>query len=213
MRRERKITTLGACILLGLILAPPGAQATLVTIQIEAIVDSVDDPFGYLEGTISPSDIITGSYTYDLSTPDTNPSLYVGDYEHRASPSGIFLSVGSSEFRTDLGNVNVFVEVVNNNGGIDAFLVQSDNNLPLPNGMSVNSISWTLIDDTKSALSSDALLSTPPVLDDWEFNRLSFGGGTRARGFVVEGHVTSAIPEPGTMALFGLSGLLIRRRR
>ena len=58
-------------VLCGSALSPTGAQAALVTIQIEAVVDSVDDLFGYLEGNITPGDIITGSYTYDLSTPDT----------------------------------------------------------------------------------------------------------------------------------------------
>ncbi len=203
-----------AIVVLGwLVFWPTPTEAALITIQIEAVVDSVDDPFGYLEGKIIVGDIITGSYTYDLSTPDTNPSLYVGDYEHLAPPAAIFLSVGGTEFRTDLGNVNVFVEVINNNAGIDGYLLISDNNLSLPNSTPVNSISWTLTDYTKSALSSDALLPTAPVLDDWGLNRLTVNGGTRARPFGIMGHVTSAIPEPATMVLLGLGGLLIGRRR
>jgi len=190
------------------------AKAELVTIKIEAVVDSVDDPFGYLEGNITPGDIITGSYTYDLSTPDSNPLGQGADYEHLLPPCGISLSVGDFVFQTDMTNVNLLVEVVNNNAGIDGYLLISYNNLSLPNGTPVNSISWTLIDYTKSALSSDALLATAPVLDDWGFNRLSFGGGTRARGYVIEGDVTSAvvIPEPATVLLVSFGGLIFVRR-
>jgi hypothetical protein len=204
---------LAIVVLGGLVFWPTPTEAALVTIEIEAVVDSVDDPFGYLEGKIIVGDIITGSYTYDLSTPDTNPSLYVGDYEHHAPPCGIFLTVSGFEFRTDPTNVDFLVEVVNNNAGIDGYLLISDNNLPLPNGTLVGGISWTLIDYTKSAFSSTDLLTKAPVLDDWGFNRLSFGGGTRASGYGIMGHVTSAIPEPATIVLLGLGGLLFGRRR
>lgn len=44
------------------------AQATLITIQIEGVVDSVSDDYGYLEGKIKPGDIITGFYTYESTT-------------------------------------------------------------------------------------------------------------------------------------------------
>ena len=54
------------------------AQAELITIEIEAVVDGVGDPDGYLEGQISPGDIITGFYTYESTTPDSIPSATVG---------------------------------------------------------------------------------------------------------------------------------------
>jgi hypothetical protein len=216
MKRKRKITTLGVCILFGLILWPLGAQAALITIQIEAVVDSVDDPFGYLEGNITPGDIITGSYTYDLSTPDTNPSLHVGDYEHWAPPGGISLTVGGFEFKSDPGNLDFLIEIIDDSssGGLhDSYILGSYGNLPLADGTFVGGIWWYLKDSTASALSSIALPINAPVLDDWGFNRLSLGGGTRARPFGIMGHVTSAIPEPATIVLFGLGGLLLGRRR
>jgi len=215
MRRKRKITTLGVCILFGLILWPVAAQAALVTIEIEAVVDSVDDPFGYLEGKIIVGDIITGFYVYESTTPDSSPLDPVqGNYWHYAAPDGIALTVGGFTFMTDPFNVAFHVAVRNNSlSGDDSYWLASDNNLPLSNGTQVDEILWSLRDPTGTALSSDALLTTAPVLDDWGFNRLSFGGGTRARGFVIEGHVTSAIPEPATILLFGLGGLLIGRRR
>jgi len=189
------------------------AKAELVTIKIEAVVDSVDDPFGYLEGNITPGDIITGSYTYDLSTPDSNPLGQGADYEHLLPPCGISLSVGDFVFQTDMTNVNFLIEIINNYPPVDNYLVRSHNNLPLSNGTPIGDISWLLEDSTGNALSSDALPTTGPVLDDWGFNRLTVNGGTRARAFGIMGHVTSAIPEPATIVLLGLGGLLLGRRR
>ena len=37
----------------------------------------MDDPDSYLEGKMKPGDIMAGTYTYDSTTPDTNPSAWV----------------------------------------------------------------------------------------------------------------------------------------
>jgi hypothetical protein len=73
---------IGAALLAGVqpVLAYP------VTIYIEAVVDSVGDSGNYLEGKISPGDIITGYYTYESTTPDSNPSVSLGRYEHHTPP-------------------------------------------------------------------------------------------------------------------------------
>jgi len=198
-----------AIILTVLAVAALPAQATLITIQIEAVVDSVEDDDNYLEGQINPGDIITGYYTYESTTSDTNPSVYVGDYEHYISPCGIFLSVGGFEFETDLTNVDFVLEVVNDYPSGDSYLVRSYNNLPLTNGTLVDHISWQLDDSTGTALSSDALPITPPILEDWSGNDLRLDGERGA--YMVRGHVTSAIPEPTTFVLFGSSGFLLAR--
>jgi len=210
---KREIISIMTVCLCGLLFWPAPAEATLITIEIEAVVDSVDDSFVYLEGKIKVGDIITGSYTYDFSTPDTNPLQKGGRYEHTIAPHGIFLSVGGFDFETNPGNVDFLIEIENDHPPDDNYFLLSRNNLPLSNGAPVDSISWLLNDPTGNALSSTGLPSTAPVLGDWGFNRLSFGGGTRATGFVIEAHVTSAIPEPATIVLLGLGGLLLGRRR
>jgi len=193
-------------------------QATLITIQIEGVVDDVYDPFDYLGGKIKVGDSIIGSYTYDLSTPDSNPIPQVADYYHYASSCGISLTVGGFEFKTDPANVDFLVEIINDytSGGLqDNYGLISYNNLPLPNGVSVGGIDWSLTDSSATALSSTKLPITAPVLEDWEFNRLSVGGGSRERAFGFFGRVTAVglIPEPGTLLLLGLGGLMLIKRR
>jgi len=195
---------------------PSLAQAEPITIAIEAKVDSVEDRDGYLEGKINPGDIITGTYTYDSSTPDTNPSPYIGDYEHFAPPAGIFLTVGGFEFRTDPMNVNFLVEVGNAGGPYyrDNYLIRSYKNLPLYDDVPINHIMWQLDDKSGTAISSDALPLTAPVLHDWpdSFTGLKIEGGDIKNSLRITADVTSAIPEPATVMLLTLGGLIVRRR-
>jgi len=191
-------------------------QATLITIQIEGVVDRFWDEGNYLEGKIKPGDIITGAYTYDTSTPDSNPIPEVADYLHHAAPCGISLTVGGFDFKTDPANVDFLVEIINDStsGGLyDAYGLISYNNLTLYNGASVDEISWWLTDTSATVLSCTELPTTAPVLDDWQsIYGLRLDGVKDA--FHISAHVTSAVPEPATALLFGLGGgLLLRKRR
>lgn len=192
----------------------PRAEGTLITIEIEAIVDSVEDTGNYLEGQINVYDIITGTYTYESTTLDSNPSSVGGHYWHYDPPAGISLTVGGFEFRTDPANVEFLVEIANDStsGGLhDGYLLRSYNNLPLSNGTLVDEISWQLTDPTASALSSDALPTTPPALDDWQSIIGLRLHGERG-GYIIDATVTSAVPEPSTLLLFALGGLFLRRQ-
>jgi hypothetical protein len=188
------------------------AQATLITIQIEGVVDSVSDDYGYLEGKIKPGDIITGFYTYESTTPDSSPlDPIVGHYYHHSPPTGISLTISGFEFKTDPSNVLFEMLIVNNNiSGHDIYALASFNNLALSNGTSVEDISWQLNDLTGTVFSSDALPTTAPVLDDWQTNILNISG---SRTFGIWGHVTSAVPEPVTLLLLGLGGLFLIKQR
>jgi hypothetical protein len=206
MKRKKKITILAACILYGLILSPPDAQAALVTIQIEAVVDSVMDDGGYLEGRIEPGDIMTGFYTYDSSV----ARLPGERYEFDSPPSGVFLSVGGFDFQTDQSNVYFEMGIGNDLSWGDTYYFISFNNLALSNGTPVNYISWQLDDPSGNALSTDALPITSPVLEDWEGNRLRLEAD---RTYFIDAHVISVIPEPATIILLTIGGLFLRKRR
>jgi len=189
------------------------AEAALITIQIEGVVDNVWDEGNYLEGKIKPGNIITGFYTYESTTPDSSPAdPVVGHYYHHSPPAGISLTVGGFEFRTDPANVDFLVGIVNNNtSGNDIYWIHSYNNLDLSNGTSVDSISWQLNDPTGTVFSSDALPITSPVLENWESIYGLRLAGERYR-YTIDATVTSAIPEPTTILFFGLGLLLLRKR-
>jgi len=78
----------------------------------------------------------------------------------------------------------------------------------------IDHISWNLDDWSGSALSSDALPLGPPVLSDWEYQRLTIELGPKG-GANVGGQVTCVwlIPEPATVLLLGCGSVLILRKR
>lgn len=167
------------CIFIILITIPTLLFAESITINITAQVASVDDMGNILDGAIEVGDIMTGQYTYESTTPDTNPLPTVGDYQHDTSPYGISLKVKGKVnglvFKTDPDDVDFLVEICNNHGlptPTDNYLLRSYNNLPLPGGIIVEHISWQLDDPTAEALSSESLPTDPPVLEDWQ----SIGG-------------------------------------
>jgi uncharacterized repeat protein (TIGR01451 family) len=180
-------------------------HAASVIIKITAEVATVDDSSGLLGGSINVGDTLTGCYSYETTTPDTNSSPTVGDYRHSSPQFGITINGGGFVFETDPANVDFLVEIVNDHGtpARDNYLLRSYNNLPLSNGAFVEHISWQLDDPTLSALSSATLPLVPPNLSDWQSN---FGLTIRGCGaanhrefdcdidgqFFVRAHVTSA---------------------
>jgi hypothetical protein len=211
MRKTSRFMVLTIAVLCGLALSPSDAQAALVTIQIEAVVDSVEDRSNYLEGNIGVGDLITGFYVYESTTPDSSPSDPVqGNYWHYAPPAGIALTVGGFNFMTDPFNTAFHVAVRNSSTREDSYWLATHNNLPLSNGTPVDYIFWQLNYNTGNALSSDALPTTAPLLGDCQTNVLGIDAD---RMYGITAHVTSAIPEPCTILLFGLGTMLLRKRR
>ena len=205
--RDLIVWVAGVCLLA---LVVPFANAELITIQIEGVVDTVDDSGNYLEGQVNPGDIITGWYTYDTDTPDSNPSENVGDYEHSASQYGVSLTVGGFTFMTDPANVDFLLEVVNDYPTGDDFGFISYSNLDLDVGTQVDIIKWHLNDPTGAPLYSDTLPLSAPVLAEWDWNQLRIHG--ERGGYIIDGHVTFAIPEPCTLLFLGLGVLSVIRK-
>ena len=178
---------------------PPDARPTtssaaaLVTIKFEAKVASIEDSQNVFRGTIREGDTISGFYRYDPSTPDSSESPNIGAYESTTKKAGITVNTKHFTFKTDPNNVNFLVEIADNNGDRDNYLLRSVNNLPLANGFPVDEIAWQLDDPTQTAVSSDALPTTAPRLADWQsIFGLTVRGEDQSTGnqFFIRAHVT-----------------------
>ena len=118
---------------------------------------------------IAPGAPFTGTFTYSLSTPDTNPLTQVGDYEHTTGPYGVTITIGSHTFRTDPQNPRFLVELVNDYYDLDNFVFHSYNNLLTGgSGLVVEVISFQLDDPTHTVLAGVSLPATAPDLSRWQ---------------------------------------------
>jgi hypothetical protein len=129
--------------------------------------------------------------------------------------------LGGYEFKTIPNHVSQFDVIIKNNdttNGVNDYYTVFSIYQNIPSiGFAPDSIIWNLRDSTHTALSSDALLSTAPVLADWNYNVLSIGGvyGPDLYGLTIYGTVTQAalIPEPLSCALMAMGMLFLRHQR
>jgi hypothetical protein len=191
------------------------ARGAIITIAIEGVVDYAYDPYAFLGVDIELGDLITGTYTYDTDTPDSSPIEDYAAYWYYDAPGSISLSVRGVEFKTDPASVNYRIAISDGYQSRDRYSVRSINNLPLLSGIAVDEVYWVLEDSRQTAISSDALPTKAPILDDWLFNRVMINGPDRGPSFSITGHLTSAagVPEPATILLLVGGAVLLRKRK
>ena len=165
-----------------------------VRISFVARVHNVYDPGDALHEAIAVGDLLHGTVTYDPSAPDTNPAPNVGRYEFRRPPYGMVVEAGQLVFQTDPKHVDFSVVLAKGEGTPprDSYTVTSSNNLALLIGATVTRMSWKLVDDTLTALTSTKLPAGAPDLDKWrsELGLTLEGQGTVE--FIIRAHVTEA---------------------
>jgi hypothetical protein len=216
-KNERKAKCgLSVIVIIGaaLLVCVQPVQAAPITIQIEAIVDTVSDSGNYLGGQVDVCDVITGYYTYESTTTDTSPEDWLGKYEYSQAPYGITLEVGGFHFETNPEDVDFIVYISNERISPigDIYNIVSNNNSKLHNGVDVDLIYWQLDDRSGQALSSTALPLIAPVLEDWlDLNHLRIQGENENL-FIINAHVITAVPEPLTILLLLLGAAALRKR-
>jgi hypothetical protein len=184
---------------------PPRA----LTFCFAGTVADVRDPGGLLDRSAQVGSRLTGTYTIDPGTPDSNNDPTVGDYRHRAAGYGILVRIGHYEFKTDPAKVDFLLEVVDRPRS-DSYLLRSYNNVssgPRLPADAIDHISWQLDDPTGKALASNRLPLGPPVLAAWrsDFGLTLQGRDERRRGerqLFIRGHVDFIswdLPAPGQL--------------
>ena len=143
------------------------AASGFVGINIVGKFYMVIDPDNLLDDAIQVNDTIRGKYVYDPGIPDSNPDPSIGHYAYTSSSCGFELKAGGFVFKTNPSDVSFIIQILNDYVSYDMYTVWSGNNLQLSNGMIITEIYWQLMDYNQTAISSDELPTTAPVLDDW----------------------------------------------
>ena len=141
---------------------PSAAAPKNVTISFVAVV-AESRCAGF---NVAPGDTVTGSYTYDSKTKDTQPDPAIGDDPTTTSGYGFRVDLGSFTAQSDPDAVNFFIEIVNDLSGGDNCMIRSYKNIS--SGPFIDLISWVLDDPTQKALKNDALPKRAPKLSDWQ---------------------------------------------
>lgn len=79
-------------VFLGFFISVTPVHAVPITIDVQATIRDIEDHSGYLTSLIRVGDTISGSYTFDSSTPKTSTNDQFGLYNHTSSPYGIILT-------------------------------------------------------------------------------------------------------------------------
>ncbi len=166
-------TACAALILIGLGASIP-ARAQKTHFFFTDVVTGVQDPFHVLDGSVQAGQSFRGSYTFNLSTPNSLGSdPTTGIYQYSGAPYGFkSLMLGDYTLSSRSSNSQFEIDVLNNDPLVgDAYTVQ-DGEFHVSGGF-FNMVEGSLIhltDSTGTAFASDALPATPPDLSKFNGN-------------------------------------------
>jgi hypothetical protein len=211
MIKQTRLTVM----VLGLLFAAGRGDATTLTFNFTGTVLSNDfNPFGITDLTGTP---VTGSFSYDSGTADTDADPTTGLYLQQNLTFNFAFASGA----TVTNDGDFIVLVFNDRPGVGDGLQVGSEHPALVNGVLESSASAALLlaDLTQTAFSTDAL---PTTLDlaDFAFRRGSLVDADREGvgiNFGINTLTAAAVPVPeaGTLALLagGLSPLIRRSAR
>jgi hypothetical protein len=195
----------------------------LVTFEVTASIKDVWDPANALSGTVQVGDPLDGSYTFNITTADTDPVPEIGRYVHvpGSGQFGFDFTAGGHSFKTNPNAVEMAIDLYDNTwapeDNYDAYSYGP--NFPLASGATVEDIGVHLYDPNGTMLSSDALSSVPPPIASTGYHEVYIWGmhpnGMDSYTVIAEIHsiTVKAGEEPELVAIFPGSGMLDRAQR
>jgi hypothetical protein len=163
-----------------LLLLVPVAEvcAEPVTFEISATVYNMYDPGNALQNSVVSGDVITGTYTIDIATPDNDPDPQYGHYifDPNSTQLGFDFLLNSISLKSDPATSSHMYEAHTMNSSGDHFGIISHGNMPLSSGGSVDDIFIDMYDSTGQALTTDALSAQAPNISAFEYHDVHVSG-------------------------------------
>jgi hypothetical protein len=184
---------------------PVAARAGPVTFEFAGIIDQVDDPTNILGGTVRVGDPFSGLYTFDPTTPDSDPLAVRGLYE--SSVVAMSGNVGPLLYEQASGVLGLIQ--VRNDAPHDSYLVSSTVFL------TGHPLEFFVIlgDGDGLVFSDDSLPFQPFPLGGLETRSFSIADTSETLPFDLHGRISQFVPEPSTAVLLFLGMYAWRRRR
>ena len=204
--------------------SPENTTPNMVTFTVKAFVKDVYDPAGALNSPVAIGDVITGNYTFDITTPDDEPMPEIGRYVHRPGSGryGFDLSLGNLNFKTNNNSVEFVLDLYNGMPSPDHYGAFSyGSNHPLSSGATVEDIGLHINDDSGNMLTSTQLSNTPPAISSSNnnYNEI-YIWGMHPNGFdmysivaQVQEIIVADVKPPSAVALSPASGIFDRAQR
>jgi hypothetical protein len=201
------VAAVAAVLFGGLVCAGPAEAATVSGAYNGTLTQSSNPAFPYL----SVGDSYRIQFSYDTTVPDTDPAPERGFYQGAVAGNVLFSNGYSLTFTG--GDIFVGNDVEPGDSDYLNFGYEAAVTSNFPTGLfSLNGITWTLVDLTRQALSSDQLppayLSAALFAAEGRFDIGFTGPGGPATGAGLTGTLTST-PIPAALPLFAaaLGGL------
>jgi hypothetical protein len=189
------------------------AKSATLTFDFTATVTSSTGTGSLTGGSVAVGSTISGSYTYDTNTPDSNPDPLQGSYSFSSAPFKVTATAGSNVFETDPNNIVGLIFVNDSyptNPGPDQFQFHGNFNiLPLPSGTVVTGSTTSIfiqgdtsIGGDKNVVNGDGLPTTAPSLPGGLAPQvvLISADGPGGEIFNIQAHLDSLTLRPPTPA-------------